>query len=181
MEQPSSASSQTAAGFLQLSQLFWGGADLLVCRFTEPPAPCLEFGHSRRGPTLAEARAESASAYQPIPIPNRDWESWPLTTPQRPERARATEATPALAGRAVALGAGFPGRCPGLMCPHAVGVQNVRTEVTGPPARCLCGRGSSGPEARLTGRPEVCPTLRREQLSTFLNPDEACKQLWTGA
>jgi hypothetical protein len=37
------------------------------------------------------------------------------------------EATPALAGRAVPLEAGFPGRCPGLMCLRAVGAQNVQT------------------------------------------------------
>ena len=30
--------------------------------------------------------------------------------------------------------------------------------------RCPCWRRNSGPEARLTGRPEVCPTFRREQL-----------------
>ena len=30
--------------------------------------------------------------------------------------------------------------------------------------RCPCWRRNSGPEARLTGRPEVCPTLRHEQL-----------------
>ena len=45
----------------------------------------------------------------------------------RPERAQATEAAPALAGRAAPLGAGFPGRCPGLICPHAVGVKNFQT------------------------------------------------------
>ncbi len=45
------------------------------------------------------------------------------------------EATPALAGRAVPLGAGFPGRCPGLMCQHALGVQNVQAPLP-EPKRC---------------------------------------------
>ena len=39
--------------------------------------------------------------------------------------------------------------------------------VTEPPAPCPCRSRNSGPEARLTGRPEVCPTLRREQLLRF--------------
>ena len=64
--------------------------------------------------------------------------------PRRPERAQATETTPALAGRAWPLEAGFPGRCPGLMCPHAVGVQNVQTP--GPGA--LTGRATRFPRGR---------------------------------
>ena len=36
--------------------------------------------------------------------------------------------------------------------------------VTEPPAPFPCGSRSSGPEARLTGRPEVCTTLRRVHL-----------------
>jgi len=74
--------------------------------------------------STAGSRAESAPAYQPRVTP---WESRPLTTLRRPERAQATGATPALAGRAVPLEAGFPGRCPGLMCSHAVGVETVQT------------------------------------------------------
>ncbi len=86
--------------------------------------PGLEFGHSCFKPSLSRARAESAPAYQPRVTP---WETRPLARLRRPERAQAAEATPALAGRAVPLEAGFPGRCPGLMCPHAVGVQSVQS------------------------------------------------------
>ena len=35
---------------------------------------------------------------------------------------------------------------------------------TEPLAPCPSGRRNAGPETRLTGRPEVCPTFRREQL-----------------
>ena len=35
---------------------------------------------------------------------------------------------------------------------------------TEPLAPCPSGRRNAGPEARLTGRPEVCPTFRGEQL-----------------
>jgi len=35
---------------------------------------------------------------------------------------------------------------------------------TEPLAPCPLGRRNAGPETRLTGRPEVCPTFRREQL-----------------
>jgi len=76
--------------------------------------------------STAGSRAESAPAYQPRVTP---WESRPLTTLRRPERAQATEATPALAGRAVPLEAGFPGRCPGLMCPHPVGMHNAHNSI----------------------------------------------------
>jgi hypothetical protein len=70
-----------------------------------------------------------------------DWKSTATlkhrcAAPRRPERAQATEATPALAGRAWPLEAGFPGRCPGLICPHAVGVQNVQTPDRGSQRRC---------------------------------------------
>jgi hypothetical protein len=64
-----------------------------------------------------------ASISSSRPSPGKMW------VKASPERARPTEATPALAGRAVPLEAGFPGRCLGLMCPHAVGVQNVQTPV----------------------------------------------------
>ena len=33
---------------------------------------------------------------------------------------------------------------------------------------CPSGRRNTGPEARLTGRPEVCPTFRPEQLQQML-------------
>ena len=92
----------------------------------------LGFEHSCLEPLLAGARAESAPAYQPRATP---WESRPLTTLRLPERAQATEATPALAGRVGPLEAGFPGRCPGLMCPHAVGVHNVQAPDRGPEGR----------------------------------------------
>jgi hypothetical protein len=88
--------------------------------------------------SYAGARAESGPACQPrVTL----WESRPLTTLRRPERVQAKEATPALTGRAGPLEAGFPGRCPGLMCPHAVGVQNVRTFRGTDRSRCSQAKG----------------------------------------
>ena len=39
---------------------------------------------------------------------------------------------------------------------------------------CPSGRRNTGPEARLTGRPEVCPTLRPEQLHSFFSASTRC-------
>jgi hypothetical protein len=115
-------------------------------RGTGSPAP--EFGHSRLEPILATARAESAPAYQPRVTP---WENRPYPPrapckgaghPARMSRSLVKSLIdeghlwegsncprPCRAGWDYATV--FPGRCPGLVRPHAVGVQNVHTPARG--------------------------------------------------
>jgi len=40
------------------------------------------------------------------------------------------------------------------------------------------GRRNTGPEARLTGRPEVCPTFGREQLPDFFRVSGFGFRIW---